>query len=282
MPVASHIHPEDVPVFVESMRRMAGGEPYGEAEIRVAKADGRYLWCRVRATAQMGEDGKPLKAVGVVVDIDGEKRAAQALQEKAERDALTKLYNKNSARRQIEEYLLQRPEAELAALLIIDVDNFKQVNDRYGHMFGDAALTEIADEIRKLFRNADIISRIGGDEFMVFLKRIPDVSVVEDRAGQLIAAFQGLFRESLPDCRLSCSVGVSLAPEHGVGFQDLFQRADRALYRAKNQGKDQFVLYDGAAADGPFGHIPPDASVVNTRIDSDEQLSLTPDGLMHK
>ena len=270
MLTVSHIYPEDLADFARIMDEMSTGTPYAEAEFRVAKSDGRYIWCRIRASAQFDEAGRPIKAVGVIVDVDDDRRTAQALRDKAERDGLTKLYNKPAARRQVEAYLEERSGRERAALLIIDVDNFKQVNDRYGHMFGDAVLTEIAGEIRKLFRGGDIISRIGGDEFLVFLRRIPDTGLAADRAAQLIAAFQSLFREHLADCRLSCSIGVSFCPEDGTSFQELFQRADRALYRAKNQGKDRYVLYDRQAMDLAPGAGEGAQSAASTRIDSDD------------
>lgn len=78
IPKASHIHPEDAPVFLDALRALMDGAHYEEMELRIAKADGRYLWCRIRATAQQREDGRPIKVVGVVMDIDGEKRANQA------------------------------------------------------------------------------------------------------------------------------------------------------------------------------------------------------------
>lgn len=273
IPQASHLHPEDIPNFMGLMRSVSSGVAYAETEFRVAKSDGRYIWCRIRATTQFDAGGKPIKAVGVILDIDSEKRASQALQDQAERDSLTKLYNKPAARRQVERYLSERTEEERAALLIIDVDNFKQVNDRFGHMFGDTVLTEISAEIRKLFRGGDVISRIGGDEFMVFMQRIPGVELAEDRARQIIAAFQGLFRESLTDGRLSCSIGIAVCPRDAVTYQDLFERADRALYRAKSEGKDQFMRYDHCSMDRPFGLD--QKTAVGARIDSDESGGIT-------
>ena len=119
---------------------------------------------------QFDDQGRPCKAVGIVIDINDEKTAAQELKARAERDTLTKLYNKASARQKIEYMLANREEGEGLALFIIDIDNFKMVNDRYGHMFGDAVLTKIAAQLSHLFRSSDIVSRIGGDEFMAMLQ----------------------------------------------------------------------------------------------------------------
>lgn len=240
----SHFHPDDLPTFIERMRDLKHGSDYQEIELRIAKSDGRYLWCRIRATAQYGIDGKPFRAVGVIINIDAEKRAALALKSKAERDALTKLLNKNASHQQVEDRLANRLPDEQTALLILDLDNFKQVNDHHGHLLGDSVLTQAAAEIQRFFRSDDIVSRIGGDEFMVYMSNIPSRDLVARRCASLIESFRSLFANQLPDCGLSCSIGVAFSPDHGTEFQELFQRADMALYRAKAQGKNRYAFYE--------------------------------------
>jgi len=241
---SAHIHPEDGPKLIEAITQLRQGEHYLELEIRISNAAGQYSWNRLRATAQQDQQGQTFKLVGVIIDIEQEKRASQALLDKADRDSLTKLYNKNASRRHVEAYLSSRPATEQAALLIIDLDNFKKVNDQYGHMYGDAVLIQAAAEISSFFRDKDIVSRIGGDEFMVFMKNIPGRALVEQRCQQLIRAIHLLYHEQLAECNLSCSIGAALIPAHGTSFQELFQRADRALYSAKTQQKGCFVFYD--------------------------------------
>ena len=241
---SSHFHPDDVQSFLERMHALKHGADYQETELRIAKSDGRYLWCRFRATAQYGADGTLRKVVGVIINIDAEKRATQALQNKAEQDALTKLLNKNASRQQVEHHLINRPPDHPAALLLLDLDNFKKVNDHYGHMFGDTVLTHTASVIRKYFRSEDVIARIGGDEFMVYMSNTPSLDSLKQRCSGLVNTFQNLFREQLSDCALSCSIGIALVPQHGTNFQELFQRADMALYRAKANGKNGYTFYD--------------------------------------
>lgn len=271
MASSSHIYPDDRPALEELIDKLAAGTSYAQAEYRIAAADGRYLWCRTRASAQYDENGRPIKAVGVILDVDSEKSRTRALQAKAEMDALTGLCNKAAMHRRVEQYLEQRESGEIGAMLILDVDNFKLINDSYGHMFGDAVLTQISDRIRELFRGGDIIGRIGGDEFMVFLPRLPNREVAENRAGLLVESFQELFEGELDKCPLSCSIGIAYAPEDGLCYQDLFQRADRALYQAKSQGKNCFVAYDGRWMDQSFGDLTPAGSALGARIDSDER-----------
>ena len=153
----SHVHPKDVPELVGFMSELEKGVHYKETELRIADGNGRYRWCRIRATAQFDGTGRPFKAVGVLSDIDKEKRASQELKNKAERDELTGLYNKRTARDKIERYLKRRGERDRSAMFILDVDDFKNINDNYGHMFGDAVLQEISSVLGELFSSRDII-----------------------------------------------------------------------------------------------------------------------------
>lgn len=270
--LAKRIVPEDRPTITEITRSIMNGKPYNEEEIRIMQGNGDGLWCRLRTTTQFDETGKPVKAVGVIVDIDDEKKRSQKLLEKAERDALTKLYNKGATQNLIGSYLDSCDATAINALMIIDVDNFKQVNDSQGHLFGDAVLTEIAEKIQKLFRTIDVIGRVGGDEFIVFLKGISTEEVAHQKADQIIAIFQEVLSgQKRQSCQLSCSIGIALYPYHGLTFQQLYQKADHALYRAKKQGKNQYVTYS-QQLDKDFSVIPGGIySVVNEQIDSDDE-----------
>lgn len=233
-------HPEDIPVLLDRMNNLEGGSPYEAAEVRIATAEGRYLWCRIRATAIRDSLGHLEKVAGIIINIDAEKRAEQMLQERANRDPLTKLLNKTAARKRVEEYLRRYPEGVDCALLIIDLDHFKQINDRYGHLFGDTVLSRTAREIGRLFRSQDIVARIGGDEFLVLMRGVSNRRLVENRCLQLKLALHAVLQEVSEI--LSCSIGAALSPMHGKTYVELFQRADRALYCAKNRGRDTYVI----------------------------------------
>ena len=233
----SFFHPDDLPMIFDRIGSILNGSGYETVDVRVATAKGRYLWCRFRATAVRDEAGTLQSIVGIIINIDAEKQAAQALQDQADRDSLTKLLNKNAGRRYAEEYFAQFASNLSCALLIIDLDDFKLVNDRYGHLFGDSVLSQAAREIKKLFRSQDIVARIGGDEFMVLMRGISDRYLVESRCKQLINVFRNTFQNRRYRLSLSCSIGVALSPEHGSSYFDLYEHADRALYQAKDKGK---------------------------------------------
>ena len=261
----SHLHPEDIKGFQDCLADLKRGEPYREIKLRLAKADGRYLWCSFRATTQFNAEGVPVRAIGVILNIDDTERATHALQAKAERDGLTGLMNKKTGQEQVEKMLEQGKKNDRFAMLIIDLDNFKYVNDQFGHMFGDAVLSQAAQEIRKQFRAEDITARIGGDEFLVFMKNVPDKERVRSRCEKLVESFGKLFEERIPGAGLTCSVGVAMSPEQGIAYQELFRAADKALYEAKKLGKNQFAFYDAESS------IHQMKTTVSQRIESNEE-----------
>lgn len=274
LPHSSDIHPEDVPLFLKIKKDLCAGIPYVETECRVRDQIQHYVWCRIRATLQYDAEGKPLKAVGVLLDIDADKRQKQHLLEMAEQDPLTGLLNKTASRVRAEktlEQLRDPPGQNGGALFIIDLDNFKQINDEYGHLCGDAVLSDVASTLKKLFRVTDTVGRIGGDEFMVFLP-LPRMhrprQTAERKAEYLLSALRRIRIHS--NQTLSCSVGAALYPSDASDFSSLFSRADQALYHAKNAGRGRFSLYTpkiDRQEDVYQGMI---RSSVGTAIDSDE------------
>lgn len=270
IPKMSHIHPDDMPEFVGLMDAMAAGTAYQEAEFRIADAKGIYRWRKVRATAQFDAEGRPFKAVGVIVDIDSQKQASAELEERATRDALTKLYNKTSAQERVENYLSSCGKKELSALMVLDVDDFKQFNDRYGHMFGDMVLVKTASRISSFFRSDDTVARIGGDEYMVFMPNVRRKDIVEQRAAEMIRVLNDLLQEELGDVAFSCSIGFALSRGGDVRYKELFNRADRALYRAKAMGKNQYKGYHEEMEDSPIGALADDVQCRRTQIEFNE------------
>ena len=238
----SHVHSDDIPVLRQLLTGAYRGIPFSSADLRIQKADGEYPWCRIRVTDQFDESGKPVKAVGVIADIDEQKKAIDELKQRAERDALTGLYNRMETELQVKTFLASEP-AVSCALIMVDTDNFKHVNDTNGHLYGDAVLSEIASGMKKLLRQSDVVGRIGGDEFILFLKGIPPFAV-EKKAEELLQMFRQLFRQDKQALEITCSVGIARYPEDGTDYQTLYRCADQALYRAKSRGKDRYVLYD--------------------------------------
>lgn len=272
--LSSHLHPDDVPLLFQHLRILKSGTSYQAIDARIARADGQYLWCRFRATAIRDKDGNACKLVGIIINIDDEKRETSALKKQAERDSLTKLLNKQTAHEKVVQYLSNASDNVNCVLMIIDLDHFKFVNDQYGHMVGDSVLTQCAREIKRLFRPTDIVARIGGDEFLVLMKDTSDRELVKARCSQLISAFRTILQPYRQAHTLSCSIGASFAPDHGTTYYDLFVAADRALYHAKGLGKNQYTFYNCDIASLPAQQF---ASAVNAQIDSNDYPDLLSD-----
>ena len=243
IPQSLHIHPDDINAFVEIMEDARRGVPFSTTEFRIQDDQGRYIWCRIRATDQYDASGNPIKAVGVITDIDAEKRMIDTLKKRAERDALTGLYNRAETESLITKHLQSGAEGEVCALLMIDIDNFKQVNDTKGHLFGDAFLAELASVLRGRTRSTDVVGRIGGDEFMVYLRAIGTPQAAEKKAEQILETIRSLLADDKLPIVVSCSIGLSVGGPQS-DYTVLYRQADIALYQAKSRGKNQMVRYE--------------------------------------
>lgn len=272
-----HIHPDDMETFSAALWAARNGQPFTETEARIQNATGRYIWCRFRATVQYDENGSPLKAVGIITDIDEERRMIDDLRRRAERDALTGLYNREETERQICRYLEGKPQ-RMCALFMIDTDDFKQINDSQGHIFGDAVLSELAAGMKRMTRQTDVVGRIGGDEFAIFMKDIPSRDVAIQKAEALTQMFRDLFHDDRHVLRVSCSVGVALYPENGEDFPSLYRNADRMLYQAKSLGKNRYMMAEpgNATPVNVTGY-----SSLGAAIDSDMRGQEVPDSLVN-
>lgn len=156
-------------------------------------------------------------------------------------DSLTKILNKKS----ITEYALRtvKPGSQ-AAVVILDIDYFKNVNDTYGHLFGDQVVTAVADVIKNVIGDSGMAGRIGGDEFMVILKDYGDESGLRSYLRSIKFNISMLFLDRVGDNRLSCSIGASQCGVDSNDYNELFRIADKALYIAKQKGRNRFVIYD--------------------------------------
>ncbi|MDR1840628.1 MAG: diguanylate cyclase [Holophagales bacterium] len=160
---------------------------------------------------------------------------------KAETDGMTGLWNRTTFQRMVENYL-DKGEDSSGAFILIDVDNFKSINDTYGHIAGDKALMICANAMQKTFRESDIIGRMGGDEFAVFCRGSSDGATAEKNAARILEAWKKVIPDGSADY-ITASIGISLAPQQGASFQKLYSNADKALYEAKNQGRNRYILF---------------------------------------
>lgn len=168
------------------------------------------------------------------------------MRDMAKRDPLTKLYNRVYTEERINEYLLER--RNRGAMLMIDMDNFKEINDTYGHIVGDEILIEFGNTLKALTRQDDLVCRLGGDEFIVFLKDVASHSVVIEKVEQIIMTLEKRIQKPKEGGGISVSTGIAMAPADGRSFNQLYQNSDKSLYFVKqnNKGAYHFFSEEGA------------------------------------
>lgn len=171
------------------------------------------------------------------------------LEDKADTDLLTGLNNKLATERKIKDFMAHNPDTQ-SMLFILDVDNFKKVNDTMGHAFGDEVLRSLGKQIGGIFRASDIVGRVGGDEFMVFLKGIPSEETIMKEAAKVETFFKNFQAGEYVKYKATASIGVAIYPQEGADFETLYKAADQGLYKAKKRGKNQLAFYRERTADG--------------------------------
>lgn len=199
-----------------------------------------YYWIRINAHIFFWEEDNSVRMLIYRQNIDEEKRRELFMLEEMQKDSLTDLFNKAATQQHVRSILQKEPEA-LFAFIILDIDNFKSVNDRFGHAAGDKVLVEFAQTLREQFRDGDVMGRIGGDEFVVFMK-IPNKEILEKKLRGLTDSLHRNITIDAGECEISASIGAAVAPEAGNDFETLYKKADKALYATKKRGKNGFKI----------------------------------------
>jgi diguanylate cyclase (GGDEF)-like protein/PAS domain S-box-containing protein len=244
--VLEFVHPEDRDRVRARWREIAAsGSTVPPAEIRILRTDGIERWIETRATSVV-DRGEPAVLL-VATDVTDRRRSEERLVYLARHDALTGLANRMLVVDRLEQAVrLAVREGRLAALLLVDLDGFKGLNDTFGHLFGDRVLQLVADRMRGELRACDTVGRLGGDEFAIVLPHIQspaDADLVAERLTRSLAQPLSLDGRS---CRIAASIGIALGPEHARSAEGLLRCADLALYRAKARGRGGWVIFEGS------------------------------------
>lgn len=237
--------PEDLGRSREALtRHLAGETPQYQIEYRARHRAGHWVWLASRGQVVRDASGRAVRMLGLISEIGERKRMEEQIRHMAQHDALTGLANRAlffDLLRQT--FANAKRDHSRFALLGVDLDDFKPVNDRHGHLVGDRVLSEVARRLRDAVRESDIVARVGGDEFMLLLRG------VEDEAGAVAVAekVRLALREPCPldtlSARVTASIGVALFPDHGVDETTLLNHADIAMYWAKQHGQDRVCVY---------------------------------------
>lgn len=184
-------------------------------------------------------------AVRDISELENNKNAVTTLKHISEMDGLTNIYNRFAIEKKISKHILKHPD-EPGLVMLLDLDNFKQVNDVFGHIEGDNFLIELAKKLKKICRSTDIISRLGGDEFMIFMCCVQEQDI-EPLVSRIIQSLRKKYCQSDITFEVTASVGIAHYPKDGKSFSELYHCADLALYDAKRKGKNRYSKYKDIA-----------------------------------
>lgn len=240
------VHPEDRSVFVEQMQNHLNHlTKQFSAEYRIRCGDGSYKWIFGRGMiVSVDEHGNSLRMVGTHTDISAMKNAEEKIWTEANYDALTKLPNRRLFYDRIEENIKKaQRENETFALLFIDLDHFKEVNDTLGHHVGDQLLIQASHRIRDSVRVYDTVARLGGDEFTVILTGFHSNADVGHVAAKIIDHLSQPFVIGGIESYVSASIGIALFPDDAITVIELTRNADQAMYSAKDAGRQCFRFF---------------------------------------
>jgi diguanylate cyclase (GGDEF)-like protein len=245
---------EDQTLFLSLINQLRAGDAEARAELRMVNSRGVARWKRVEIFAVVDQDKNAVQLVGKIADIHRQKKSMQRLIRQADSEPLTGLLNRAAMERNIKAFLAGEGLDGRHALMMLDFDNFKAVNDTLGHAKGDHLLVAFANGMRQLFRSGDYLSRIGGDEYMLFIKNVGADNVAQDKAEALREEMAGLSRKiGIP---VSISVGIAVYERDGDTFEKLYRAADEALYQVKRNGKNAISFFSVALPSGEEDMFP--------------------------
>jgi diguanylate cyclase (GGDEF)-like protein/PAS domain S-box-containing protein len=239
------IHPQDLEAYRRALHEhLSGASPHLECEFRMRAADGEYRWVFCRGKAARDKYGKPLRVAGSVIDVTERKRAEARIEQLATRDPLTALPNRVLLHDRLQQHLIgcQRSGTSLA-LLFIDLDRFKTINDSLGHHVGDELLKQVAQRLEKCVRRDDTLARLGGDEFVVVLAGIREETDAAQVAQKLLRGLAEPYLIQGRQLATTASIGIAIHPYDGQDIATLMKNADTAMYHAKERGRNTYQFF---------------------------------------
>ena len=239
-----HVHKDDKERYMNDLERILGPANFMQGEYRVKSIYGDFIWIMIKATKFYNRDEIPTKIVGVIMDIDKEKKSEMHLIQRASNDALTQLFNREafikSLTAAIDESAAKK---SLDAMMFIDLDDFKFFNDQYGHACGDEVLKFVADTLKEISFERGFAGRFGGDEFVICLTNLTLYGDSGKIAQEIIDILGNGFTSESTGLKLNihCSVGIAFLRESGKNAEEVIAAADEAMYNIKKHGKSAYA-----------------------------------------
>ena len=238
------LHPEDRDHFAATFRHALKSGSDFQVDYRVVWPDGSVHWVANRAQVHRRENGRAERVIGVAMNITERKMAEQRVAHMAHHDALTGLPNRVLLRDRIQQAIAHAHRAgTMVAVLFLDLDRFKTINDSLGHQLGDRLLQSVASRILVCVREGDTVSRVGGDEFVIVVPGIANSTDSSSVAGKILEVLASSFHLHGNDLHVAASIGISLYPADGADAETLMRNADTAMYHAKDMGRGNYQFF---------------------------------------
>ena len=238
------LHPEDRLRFGHALEQCLNGTGNLDIEYRVAWADGSFRWMRTKGDALLDLDGEPIKVLWVTEDVSQRKDMDARVRFLAHHDLLTGLPNRTLFQDRLQQALAAAKRMHSrVALLFIDLDRFKYVNDSFGHRAGDILLQTVAARLRNCVRETDTVCRHAGDEYLIVLSALREPTEAALVADKVLKIFDETFVLENHETQISASVGISIFPDDGQNMEDLIRNADSAMYHSKKSGRNRFAFF---------------------------------------
>lgn len=240
------LHADDVKKFVEKINLARSGNNDVQCLVRMYRIRRNdYVWNRVRFIPVNGATGIPVKIIGICVDVSEEKEDYEDGMRRNRTDYITNLYNKRATRNKIKSYLYDEGASGRHAMIVAEICNFNELEEKLGAVFSNAVLKEIASKIREIFRDSDIIGRNSGNQFTIFIKNMDDKDKLEEKAEQIAEIIDNRYQSDSEDIVIFGKTGISIFPKNGISYDELYSEALKALYFAKhNINKSTAFLTD--------------------------------------
>jgi diguanylate cyclase (GGDEF)-like protein/PAS domain S-box-containing protein len=240
-----NVHPHDIDIVLVFLNRfLSSGEIMYEQKFRMRRKDGSFVPILARGKKIFDAEGRPIRLVGTHVDLTEITKVQEELRFQAEHDALTQLPNRVLFIDRLQQSIKNaRRRHNKLAVVFLDLDHFKEINDSMGHDVGDALLMRIAEVLQKHIRESDTIARFGGDEFALIVDNITQTDAVIDVVNKIMDAIKEPCNIDGHEFFNSFSIGIAIYPEDGDDAAKLLKNADAAMYKAKKSGRDNYQFY---------------------------------------
>ena len=226
--------------FIEAIKDTSHKE-YKQTQLKLALQSEEEEWYRVVYSIIYDEHQKPLFLLGKLVNIHQEVEERILLEEQAEKDQLTGIYNRVGFYKMLDKSRVGKLENGISALCVIDLDEFKYVNDTLGHSGGDEVLVMLACNLQRVFKSDAILSRFGGDEFVVYMENLDTIEELHNKAKELCDSMDTVIQNENNSCKVSISMGIAV-DRRDICYEDLLDKADKALYISKENGRNQYKV----------------------------------------